>query len=44
MLLGVALPLAGRAAVAVAKHLEAAKGSTLMTRSLRGVGSVAKRR
>ena len=44
VLLGVALPLAGRTAVAAAEHLEAAKGSSLMTRSLRRAGSAAKRR
>jgi hypothetical protein len=44
VLVGVALPLAGRTAVAAAEHLEAAKGSSLMTRSLRRAGSVANRR
>jgi hypothetical protein len=44
VLLGVALPLAGRTAVLAAEHLEATKGSSLMTRSLRRAGSVASKR
>jgi hypothetical protein len=44
VLIGVALPLAGRTAVAAAEHFEATKGTTRMTRSLRRAGSIANRR
>jgi hypothetical protein len=44
LLLGVAVPLAGRAAVAAAERLEADNGSSRTTRSLRRAGSLAKRR
>ena len=44
LLLGVAVPLAGRAAVAAADRLEADNGSSRTTRSLRRAGSLAKRR
>jgi hypothetical protein len=44
VMMGVALPLAARTAVAAADHLEATKGSTRMTRSLRRAGIIANRR
>ena len=44
ILLGVALPMAGRTALATAERLEAANGSSPMTHSLRRAGSVANRR
>ena len=44
LLLGVVVPLAGRAAVAAADRLEADNGSSRTTRSLRRAGGLAKRR